>query len=229
MCERPGRPDVTSWVFSHEETQHDGTAQSVVSEVIPRERSGRPDVDHQREARPQQFVIGNDETELDLSVESRSFVNRVNDQVRKRQKRISNVTEDGEKHCIIWEMFMSVTMESAVLMGKNYLNNCQSIANTKDLTLRQMFDISTRLVSQQDEISGLEAIGSENHSWKYLSLIGDKKSHQSSTHKGLRLFRLYLRNTETLTESTVSRWTSSGIFSQDSIRCSSVKKSNVYC
>ena len=52
--------------------------------------------DSQSEARPQQFVIGNDETELDLSVESRSFVNRVNDQVRKRQKRISNVTENGE-------------------------------------------------------------------------------------------------------------------------------------
>ena len=72
MCERSGRPDVTSWGttresqpgFSHEETQHYGTAQSVVSEVIPRERSGRSDVDLQREARPQQFVIGNDEAEL---------------------------------------------------------------------------------------------------------------------------------------------------------------------
>ena len=31
---------------------------------------------------------------------------------------------------MIWRMFMAVTMESAVLMGKNYLNNCQSIANT---------------------------------------------------------------------------------------------------
>ena len=51
---------------------------------------------------PQQFVIGNDEAELELSVESRSFVNRVNGQVRKRQKRISNVTEDGEKHSMIW-------------------------------------------------------------------------------------------------------------------------------
>ena len=60
-----GRPDVTSWRatresqpgFSHEETQHDGTAQSVVSEVIPRERSGRPDVDPQRETRPQQLSL----------------------------------------------------------------------------------------------------------------------------------------------------------------------------
>ena len=50
---------------------------------------------------------------------------------------------------------MTVTMESAVFMGKNYTNNCQSIANTTDLTLKQMFDISTRLVSEQDAISGL--------------------------------------------------------------------------
>ena len=70
---------------------------------------------------------------------------------------------------------MSVTMEPAVFMGKNYLNNCHSIENTKDLTLKQMFDISTRLVSEQDEISGLETIGWENHSWKYLSLIGDER------------------------------------------------------
>ena len=70
---------------------------------------------------------------------------------------------------------MSVTLESAVFMGKNYLNNCQSIVNTTDLTLKHMFDISTRLVSQQDEISGLETIGWENHSWKYLSLIIDER------------------------------------------------------
>ena len=72
-----------------------------MKEVIPRERSVRPDVDPHRGARPQQFVIGNDEAELEMSVESRSFVNRVNDQVRKRQKRISNVTEDGERHSMI--------------------------------------------------------------------------------------------------------------------------------
>ena len=46
--------------------------------------------------------MGSDTTELELSVESRSFVNRVNDQVRKRQKRISNVAGEGEEHSIIW-------------------------------------------------------------------------------------------------------------------------------
>ena len=70
---------------------------------------------------------------------------------------------------------MAVTMESAVCMGKNYQNNCHSIVNTADLTLKQMFDISTKLVAEQDEISGLETVGWENHSWKYLSLIGDER------------------------------------------------------
>ena len=51
----------------------------------------------------------------------------------------------------------------------------KELPNTKDVTLKQMFDISTRLVSEQDEISGLETIGWENHSWKYLSLIGEER------------------------------------------------------
>ena len=76
---------------------------------------------------------------------------------------------------MIWRIFMAVTLESAVCMGKNYLDNRLSIANTTDLTLKQMFDISTKLVSEQDETSGLETIGWENNSWKYVSLIGDER------------------------------------------------------
>ena len=87
----------------HEEIRLDGTAQSVRNEETPRVRSGRPDIDSQEEVRPQHFVIGNDEAELELSVESRAFVNRVNDQVRKRQKRISNVTENEENILLFME------------------------------------------------------------------------------------------------------------------------------
>ena len=58
MYERSGRPDDTSWRgtreirpgFFHEETLHDGTAQSVVNEVMPRDRPGRPDVNSQERA-----------------------------------------------------------------------------------------------------------------------------------------------------------------------------------
>ena len=230
-----------------------GVARSNVSGI---DRSGQPVVIPQRGARPHQFLIGNDETELELSVESRSFLNKVNDQVRKRQKRSSmNLTENGEKHSMMWGMFMFVTMESAVFMGMNYLNNCHSIANTKDLTLKQKFDISARLVSEQDEISGMETIGWENHSWKYMSLIGEEriinlqhtkvcvfsdsvlclgKIHENPQSNDawedrLGWFKSSPEYRNFVTESTVSRWTSSGIFSKDSIRCSSVTKSKVYC
>ena len=88
---------------------------------------------------------------------------------------MSNVAGDGEEHSIIWRMFMSVTMESALFMGKNFQNNQSSIVNTAHLTLKQMFDISTKLVSEKDEISGVETIGWEKPSWKYMSLIGDER------------------------------------------------------
>ena len=53
---------------------------------------------------------------------------------------------------------MTVTMDSAVFMGRNYLNNCQSIANTTDLTLEQMFDRSTRLVSSCSVFIGVSCL-----------------------------------------------------------------------
>ena len=118
--------------------------------------------------------MGRDTTELELSVESTSFVNQVNDQVRKRQKRISNVAEEGEEHSIIWGMFMAVTMNSATFMGKNFQDNQNSIVKTTDLTLKKMFDISAKLVGEQDEISNVDTIHWEKHSCKYLSLIGDE-------------------------------------------------------
>ena len=115
--DRSGRPDKTSWRMArkvrpdHEEILLDGSAQSVRNGETLRDRSGRLDnIISQEVARPQNSIMGNDETGLKLSVGSRSFVNRVNDQVRKRQKRISNVAEKGEKHSMIWGMFMTVTM-----------------------------------------------------------------------------------------------------------------------
>ena len=119
--------------------------------------------------------MGNEETELEMFVESRSFVNRVNDQMRKKTETNFQCCRRWRKHSMIWGMFTTVTMESAVFMGKNFQNNQNSIVNTADLTLKQMFDISAKLVAEQDEISGLETIGWEKHSWNYLSLIGDER------------------------------------------------------
>ena len=102
--DRSGRPDKTSWRMvrqvrpDHEEILLDGTAQSVRCGETLRDRSGRPgNINSQEVANSQNFIMGRDTTELELSVESRSFVNQVNDQVRKRQKRISNVAGEGRR------------------------------------------------------------------------------------------------------------------------------------
>ena len=52
-----------------------------------------------------------------MGSDATEFVNRVNDQVRTRQKRMSNVTGEGEEHSMIWGMFMAVTMNAARFMG----------------------------------------------------------------------------------------------------------------
>ena len=69
---------------------------------------------------------------------------------------------------------MAVTMNSATFMGKNFQDNQNSIVNSSDLTLKKMFDISAKLVGEQDEISNVDTIRWEKHSWKDLSLIGDE-------------------------------------------------------
>ena len=170
--DRSGQPDKTSWRMvrqvrpDHEEILLDGTAQSVKNEELLRDRSGQPDdVKSPEEANSQNFIMGRD---------AKEFVIRVNDEVRKRQKRMSNVAGEGEEHSINCGMFMAGTMNAATFMGKNFQNNQNSIMNTSDLTLKKMFDISPKMVSEQDEIFKVDTIPWEKHSSKYLSLIGDE-------------------------------------------------------
>ena len=71
---------------------------------------------------------------------------------------------------------MSSTLQASVFMGKNYSDNLHSITNTEDLTMKQMFNISETLITEQsDEIYGVNTIDWEHSSWKHLSLVGGEK------------------------------------------------------
>ena len=109
-----------------------------------------------------------------MDSDAAEFVNKVKDQVRKRQKIMSNVADSGEEHSIIWGMFMTATMNAATFMGKNFMDNQNSIMNSTDLTLKKMFDITLKMVSEQEEINNLDKIHWERNSWKQLSMIGDE-------------------------------------------------------
>ena len=53
---------------------------------------------------------------------------------------------------------MAATMNAATFMGKNFVEIQNFIMNSRHLTLKQMFDITAKLVSDQDEINGLDNI-----------------------------------------------------------------------
>ena len=69
---------------------------------------------------------------------------------------------------------MAATMNAATFMGKNFVEIKNFIMNSEDLTLKQMFDITARLVGEQDEINIFDNIQWGKNSWKQLSLIGDE-------------------------------------------------------
>ena len=121
-------------------------------------------VHRQEQAYSENFVMDSDAAE---------FANKVKDQVRNRQKRMSNVAESGEEHSIIWGMFLTSTLNAATFMGKNFSTIQSFVKNFEDLTLKQMFDVTAQLVINQDEISCLDKILYGKNSWTHLSLIND--------------------------------------------------------
>ena len=104
---------------------------------------------HQEQAYYENFVMGSDAAE---------FVNKVKDQVRNRQKRMSNVEESGDEHSRIWGMFMATTLNAATFMGKNFSTIQSVVKNYESLTLKQMFDVTAQLVNNQEEINCLDKI-----------------------------------------------------------------------
>ena len=81
----------------------------------------------------------------------------------------------SNKHSLILRMFMSSTLEASVFMGKEYSENLRSIKNTgNNLTIKQMFDISEKLIIEQsDEIygHGVQLIRKTLHGNIYLWLV----------------------------------------------------------
>ena len=138
--DRSGKPEKTCWNMLQQVAPHreepllDGNAHSVRYGEIIHDGSGKPDsVNYQEGTESETFVMGSDAAE---------FVNKVKDQVRDRQKRMSNVADSGEEHSIIWGMFMAATMNAATFKGKNFSCIQNFIMNSRDLTLKHMFDVT---------------------------------------------------------------------------------------
>ena len=107
-----------------EEPLLDGNAHSVRYGETIHDGSGKPEkVNCQEGEVSKNFVMGSYAAE---------FVNKVKDQVRSRQKRMSDVAELSEEHSIIWGMFMAATMNAATFMGKNFSTIQTFVKNSED-------------------------------------------------------------------------------------------------
>ena len=95
----------------------------------------------------EKFIEGSDTTE---------FVNKVRNQVRIRQKRMSDDAEDCTEHSIVWGMFMATTLNAVTFMGKSYSTMQNVVQNEEKITLKQMFDITAQTIHNDEEIYCLD-------------------------------------------------------------------------
>ena len=105
---RTVRPVVYAYSSSYSEWNVDKiwSSQEWKSDELMEDRTERPVVTAQHTER---FIVENDkmksytEAESEMLLQSRSFLHRVNDQVRKRQNQSSkDATKDSDKHSVIW-------------------------------------------------------------------------------------------------------------------------------
>ena len=123
---RTGRTVVFAYssIYSKWNVDKTWSSQEWKPDELMEDRTGRPVVYAQHTDR---FIVENDkmnsytEAESEMLLESRSFLHRVNDHVRKRQNQSSSdATKDSDKHSVMWGMFMSSTLQASVFMVKNY-------------------------------------------------------------------------------------------------------------
>ena len=258
--QRTWRPveDVYSSSYSEWNVDKTWSSQEWKSDELTEERTRRPVLNAQHTDR---FIVENDkmksytEAESEMSLESRSFLHRVNDQVRKRQNQASkDATKDSDKHSVIWWMFMSSTLRASVFMVNNYSDNLHSIKNTShnEADVRHTWKIDNRTIRRDlwNKCTELGRLFMEVFifGWWW-------RSHQALAHKRSAYFRILYyalerwtrthnpilhgkthwrgskvhQNTELWTKLMVSQWNSSGISSQDSPHCSSAAKSKSSC
>ena len=73
-----------------------------------------------------------------------------------------------------WGTFVSVTLQAAVHLGIDYTENLRSTQNQPKKSLRQVFQVIQRLITDQTEIIGLTTIGWQQAMWRETTLLTDR-------------------------------------------------------
>ena len=71
-------------------------------------------------------------------------------------------------------IFMSVTLQAAVHLGREYLLNSRSVKNQSSKSVDQLFRTTEKLIKEQTEITGLSTINWDQPMWRESSLLCDR-------------------------------------------------------
>ena len=189
MCSKQVRWD-PYWALAHQTTQNGTLTTSGLLECdeMLGTSTGRPVDD--------KFVIDDDmdsntATESNLSPRSRSFLNRVNDRLRKMLDHSSeDAMQDIDKRSMSWRMFMSSTLEASVFMGKNYSDNLvhEKIQEKSDFKadVRNIWKVEIRTIRWD-----FRSVSNQLGKFSMETVICGQwwRSHQSLACKGLCILR----------------------------------------
>ena len=158
--DRSGKPEGISWDAlqrvdpQREESLPGRNAHSArYGELIHDRTRELVSVHQQEQAHFENFIMGSDAAE---------FVNKVKDQVRKKQNRMSSIAENCDEHSTIWGMFMATTLNAATFMGKNF-SPIQSVAKNHE---KSHLETDVRCHSAVSQQSGRNQLPGQNSVWE---------------------------------------------------------------
>ena len=97
-----------------------------------------------------------------------SIVRKIND------RKPTDDLDDLDVNAAIWGVFMSVTLQAAVHLGRDCLQNLRSVKNQSSKSVDQLFRTTEKLLKEQTEITGLCTIDWNQPVWRESSQLCDR-------------------------------------------------------
>ena len=82
--------------------------------------------------------------------------------------------EELDVNTLMWGKFMIVTLQAAVHLGKDYLDILNATQNQPQRIVKQLFDVTGKLVREKTEIQGISVINWQESCWKRTTLLTDR-------------------------------------------------------
>ena len=81
---------------------------------------------------------------------------------------------DLDVNTATWGKFLNVTLQAAVHLGQDFLENLRFTKNQLLKSVRELFQVTEKLIKNQREMTDLTTIDYKQHTWRSTTLLCDK-------------------------------------------------------